>query len=123
MELPGQLQGCIDHAKRIIWLDVGLSRVARRCTLAFEIAQLELGPTPDHPCLAAARRRAAVDWAALMLITSEEFAAVWAHSIDLSAMAALLEVDVATFRARIRAASDSDQDAVMEIIGQTRLSA
>lgn len=121
--LPGGVQGCIDHEKRIIWLAANLSPAARRCTLAFEIAQLEFGPTPSDPCLAAAQRRAATDWAALMLVTTEDFAGAWAGCLDLVAMAAYCAVDVATFRARIRAASDADQDAAIVAIEQTRLTA
>jgi hypothetical protein len=119
--LPSGVQGCIDHAKRIIWLSSNLSPVARRCTLAFEVALLEFGPTPSDPCLAAAQRRAATDWAALMLVSPEDFTEAWGGCLDLAAMAAYCAVDVPTFRARIRAASDGDQDAAIEAIAQTRL--
>lgn len=113
-ELPQPIQGCIDHEQRIIWLDSRLSPTARRCTLAFEVAQLELGPTPADPLLAAAHRRSALDWAALMLISSEMFAAAWSNYLDLPSMATACQVDLATFRARMRAASDADQDAAVE---------
>lgn len=119
--LPDGVQGCIDHTKRIIWLAAKMSPAARRCTLAFEIAQLEFGPTPSDPCLAAAQRRAATDWAALMLVSPEDFAAAWGGCLDLVAMAAYCAVDLATFRARIRAASDTDQDAAIEAIARMRL--
>lgn len=120
VELSDALQGCLDHDRRIIWLAAGLSPVSRRCTLSFEIACLELGPTPSSPCLAAAHQRAAVDWAALMLISSADFAAAWGGCLDLATMAIGLEVDVATLRARIRAASDADQDAALAVIAQAR---
>lgn len=123
VDLPGRLLGCIDHDQRIIWLRAGLSDVVRRCTLAYEAAQLEQGPTPEDPCLAAAHQRAATEWAAQMLIPSEMFAAAWADCLDLATMAAFCEVDLAMFRARMRAASDADQDAAIDAIAATRLSA
>jgi hypothetical protein len=122
-ELPNGVQGCIDFGRRIIWLDARLSPVARRCTLTYEVALLEYGPTPENPCLAAAQRRAATDWAALVLIPTGVFVAAWGGCLDLAAMAAFCEVDLATFRARIRAASDRDQDLATEAIGQHRLTA
>jgi Zn-dependent peptidase ImmA (M78 family) len=119
--LRGGVQGCIDHEQRIIWLDATLSPAARRCTLAYEIAHLEFGPTPSDPLLASAHQRAATEWAALMLVPTEDFVEAWAGCLDLVAMAAYCAVDVATFRARIRAASDGDQDAAFEAIRRTRL--
>lgn len=123
MELPGRLQGCVDHEQRIIWVAAGLTPAAHRSVLAYEAAQLEQGPTPADPCLAAARERAALDWAAGMLIPTDLFAAAWANCLDLAAMAAYCEVDVPMFRARIRAASDADQDAALAAIISTRLTA
>lgn len=121
--LPNSILGGVDHEKRIIWLARGLSEVQRRCTLAYEIAQFQQGPTPTDPCLAAAYRRVAEDWAALMLVPSEAFVDAWAACLDLAAMAARVGVDLQMFRARIRAASDADQDAAIAAIEQTRLSA
>ena len=121
--LQDRLQGQVDVEGRIIWLDLGLTPAERRSTLAYEIAQYELGPTPDNPCLAAAHARAAVDWAALMLIPSEMFAAAWALGLDLAAMADFCGVDESMFRARIRAASDRDQDVAIAAINAMRLSA
>lgn len=121
--LPAPLQGCVHHKKRTIYIRPGLSPAAYRSTLAYEIAQLQQGPAPVDACLAAARDRAAVEWAARMLISSEEFAAAWGECLDLEAMAASVGVDVPMFRARIRAASDADQDAAIEAITATRLSA
>lgn len=122
-DLPGQLQGCVDHAQRIIWLDWDLDPVARRCTLAYEIGQLEQGPMPTDRRLAVAFRRAAEEWAALMLVPTEAFAAAWGGCLSLTTMADQCGVDLATFRARIRAASDADQDAAMLAITQAHLSA
>lgn len=121
--LSGRLQGQLDIEGRIIWLNLGLTPPERRSTLAFEVAQLELGPTPTDPCLAAAHARAAIDWAALMLIPSDLFVEAWAGCLDLAAMAEFCDVDLPMFRARIRAASDSDQDAAIQAIAATRLSA
>jgi hypothetical protein len=122
-KLPAQLLGCVDHEDRIIWIAAGLDEARYRCTLAFEVAQLQQGPTPDDPCLARAYQRAAEEWAALMLIPTDAFVAAWVGFLDLRSMAARLKVDLATFRARIRAASDADQDAVMDAIAATRMSA
>jgi hypothetical protein len=119
---PGLLS-CRDCGERIIYLARGLDRVRRRCVLAFEAGRLLQGPTPADPCLAAARQRAAVDWAAVMLIPSELFVEAWGHCVELPELAAYCGVDVPTFRNRIRAASDGDQDAAMEAIGRMRLSA
>lgn len=121
--LQGRLQGCLERDKGIIWLSIGLTPIERRCTLAEEIGQLHLGPTPEDPCMAAMHRRAAVDWAARMLISSEEFVEAWANCLDLVTMAAYCDVDLPMFRARIRAASDADQDAAMTAIINSRLSA
>lgn len=122
-ELPGRVQAAVDHERRIIWVAAGLTAVQRRSSVAYELGEMHQGPTPDDPCLAAAYRRAAEEWAALMLIPTEDFTAAFVGCLDLPAMAARCGVDLPTFRARIRAASDADQDAVMQAIGQTRLAA
>lgn len=122
-DLPFPVQGCADHARRIIWLARRLTVVQARCVLAFQIGALEQGPVPDDPCLARARQRAAQDWAALMLIPTDDFVAAWGNCLDLSAMADRCGVDLPTFRNRIRAASDADQDAAMRAIVETRLTA
>lgn len=122
-DLPGRLQACCDHKRRTVWIARGLNPAQRRSAIAFELGQLQQGPTPSDPCVARAYQRAAEEWAALMLISSEEFVAAWTNCLDLAAMAAGCGVDVATFRARIRAASDADQDAAIEAIAATRMSA
>lgn len=121
--LVGLALGCVDHEKRIIWLAPGMSEAQQRSTLAYEIAQLEQGPSPTDPCLARAYQRAAEEWAALMLIPSEDFISAWVGCLDLPELAARCGVDLPTFRARIRAASDADQDAAVQVISQTRLTA
>lgn len=121
MKLRDRVQGCVNVRRRIIWLDEGLSPVQARCVLAYEIAQYEQGPTPTNPCMARAAQRSAEEWAALMLISSDEFVGAWANCLELPAMAARCGVDLPTFRARIRAASDADQDAAMHAIATTRI--
>jgi hypothetical protein len=121
--LPGRLQGCLERERGIIWLSIGLSPVEARTVLAYECGLLQQGPTPSDPCMAAAHERAAVDWAARMLIPSEMFVAAWAKCADLPAMAAFCDVDLAMFRARIRSASDAEQDEAVEAIAANRLSA
>ena len=123
-DLPDGLLGCVDHKRRIIWLSRDLCPRQRRSTLAVEIGHLEQGPTPtDHPGLASAMHRAAEEWAALMLIPTDVFAEAWGVAADLPAMASWCGVDVATFRTRIRAASDADQDLAMEAIYRLEASA
>jgi len=121
-KLRDRVQGCVDVQRHIIWLDEGLSPVQARSVLAYEIAQYELGPTPTDPCMARAAQKAAEEWAALMLIPSDVFVGAWANCLELPAMAARCGVDLPTFRARIRAASDSDQDQAMSAIANTRIS-
>lgn len=115
-KLPGALMGCVDLRQRIIWLGIGLTDVQERCTLAFEIAQLEQGPTPDDPCMAAAYRRAAEEWAASMLLPSDRLIAGFSVSYRLDEIAAALEVDTPTLRARLRGLTDEEQDDVMDTI-------
>jgi hypothetical protein len=122
MKLRDRVQGCVDVRRRIIWLDADLTPVQARCVLAYEIGQYEQGPTPTQPCQARAAQKAAEEWAALMLVSTEDFVSAWAHCLDLATMAARCHVDVPTFRARIRAASDSDQDLALQAIATTRLS-
>lgn len=122
MDLEGRVQGCVDVQRRVIWLDAHLSPVQARCVLAYEIGHYEQGPLPDNPCVARAMDRAAAEWAALMLIPSDMFVAAWANCLELDAMAARCGVDLPTFRHRIRAASDADQDAAVKAIAETRIS-
>lgn len=122
-DLPSPLLGCVDHKKRKIWIARGMAPPQKRSVLAYEVGQLEQGPTPQDPCMARAHQRAAEEWAALMLISTEDFVASWANCLDLAAMAERCGVDLPTFRTRIRAASDADQDAAVTAIAETRLTA
>lgn len=115
-KLPGTLMGCADVHQRLIWLAPGLTPVQERCTLAFEIAQLEQGPIPDDPCMAAAYRRAAEDWAARMLLPAAQLIAGFCVSYRLDEIAASLEVDTPTLRARLRGLTDEEQDNIMDTI-------
>lgn len=121
MPLRDRVQGCVSVPRRIIWLDSGLTPIQARCVLAYEIGQYEQGPTPADSRLACAAQKAAEEWAALMLIPSETFAEAWANCLDLAAMADRCAVDLPTFRARIRAASDADQDMAIRAIAATRI--
>lgn len=114
--LPGRVQGGVDHRRRIIWLAKGLSVAARRSVLAYEIGQLQQGPTPVDPLLAAAHQRAAGDWAAQMLISTDELYGAFSLTDDYATMAAHLRVDVQTLRTRLRGMSDAEQDGVMACI-------
>lgn len=116
MDLPGRIQGCVDHEQCIIWLSAGLTEVQRRCTLAYEIGQLQQGPTPKDPCTAAAHQRAAEDWAARVLIPEDGLMAAFRFSCNLPMIAAYLHVDLPTLRARLRGLTDSEQDAVMAAV-------
>lgn len=116
MDLPMPWQGCVDHEKRIIWLAAGMSEVDRRCTLAFELGQLEQGPAPADPFLARARQLAAEDWAARKLLDLPTVLDGLRVARTLPEIAAVLAVDTPTLRARLRGLSDSEQDAAMEAI-------
>jgi Zn-dependent peptidase ImmA (M78 family) len=116
MDLPNGIQGCIDHQQRVIWVAKNLTAVERRCTEAFEIGQLLQGPTSLEPCLAAAQRRAAEEWAAQMLLPTEEFLEGFRVSFDLREIAAYLDVDLPTLRTRIRCGTDEEQDRIMATI-------
>jgi hypothetical protein len=122
-DLPDRLQGCVDHEKRIIWLDRSLTYAEWRSTLAYEVGRLQLGPTPDDACLAAAHQRDAAEWAARMLIDSEDLVDAFARASCHSEVAALLEVDLPTVRARLRGMTDGEQDEVYAAIQRQRLSA
>lgn len=117
--LPGRVLGCVDHVKGIIWLARGLSEVERRCTLAFELGQLEQGPTPVDPFLAAAHQRSAEDWATRMLIPAECLFSGFRLSRELPVIAAFLQVDLPMLRARMRAMTDEEQDAAMAAIADS----
>lgn len=121
--LPGRVQSGLDRKRGIIWLDFALTDIEARCCLAFELGHLKMGPPPADPRLAAAHRRAAEEWAAQMLIPGDVFAAAWGACLNLGSMAAYCGVDLPTFRNRIRASSNADQDAAMLAIVSTRLSA
>ncbi|MCW2902895.1 MAG: 42, gp42 [Streptosporangiaceae bacterium] len=116
VELPGGLLGCIDHERRIIWLQAGIGDVQLRCTLAFEVAHLERGPTPAQPELARARQNDAEDWAARQLIPTNCLVFAFLGFTHLKDIAVELGVDLPMLRARLRGLTDDEQDAVMDAI-------
>lgn len=122
-KLPGQLQGCVDPVERVIWLDEDMSRVQRRSTLAFELGQLQNGPTPQEPHLAVFHRRAAEDWAARMLIPTDDLLDALSLSGSLDEIAEMLHVDVPTLRSRLRGLTDDEQDAIMSLVERWRIAA
>lgn len=121
--LPDRVLGGVDHNRRIIWLALGLTEVQARSVLAYEIAELQQGPTPPDPCLAAARRRAAEDWASLMLISTEELVDACRGNHTVPGIALALGVDSATLRARFRGLTDDEQDVVLAAVYAQSLSA
>lgn len=123
MELDGREQGCVHVRRRTIWLDLRLTAVEARCRLAFGLGLIEFGPTPEDPRVAAACRRAAEEWAARQLVPPDALVAAFGRSGYLDEIANMLEVDMPTLRARIRGATDEEQDASMRAIRATRLSA
>lgn len=114
--LPGQLLGCVDHTQRIIWIAEGLCEVRRTSTLAYEIGQLEQGPTPDDPKLAWTHQRAAEDWAARRMLPFDCLVDGFRAAKRIPDIARFLEVDTAMLRARLRGLSDEEQDAIMEAL-------
>lgn len=115
-DLPGQLLGCVDHEQRVIWLARGLDEVGQRCTLAFEIGQLQRGPTPQDPSLARVHQWVAEEWAAIRLIPFQRMCEAFRTVATIPEAAALLAVDTPTLRTRLRALTDPEQDAVMAAI-------
>lgn len=115
-DLPGELLGCVDLEKRIIYLAPGMDEVRARCTLAFELGQLEQGVAPEDSCLARAYQRAAEEWAARMLIPAHDLYAAFLGSAYLPQIAAMLNVDLPTLRTRLRGMTDEEQDGVMHAL-------
>lgn len=116
MELPTGFLGCVDHAKKIIWLDSRLTQAERRSTLAHEIGHLERGAAPCDPELASYEERAIDEWASRLLIPTYMLVRAFQWSADLAEIAEELWVDMHMLRARMRGMTDAEQDAVMEAI-------
>lgn len=121
--LPARVQGCVDHHQRIIWLSAGLSDVEAKCALAYEIAELQQGPTPGDPCTAAAHRRAAEEWAAIMLVPIESILSACLTVATIPEIAARIGVDSATLRSRLRSLTNDEQDRLMAVSESRRLTA
>jgi hypothetical protein len=121
--LPPRMQGCVDHKRRIIWLAADLTKIQARCTLAYEIAELQQGPIPADPCTAAAHRRAAEEWAAIMMIPTEALLDGFLTAGSIPEIAARLGVDPPTLRARLRGLTNDEQDALVGVSESRRLTA
>jgi hypothetical protein len=122
-ELPDRVLGGVDHKRRIIWLAQGLTEVEANCALAYEIAELQQGPIPADPCTAAAHRRAAEEWAAIMMIPIEAMLDAFLTAGTIPEIAARLGVDPATLRARLRGLTNDEQDALVGVSESRRLTA
>lgn len=98
-ELPGALLGCVDVGKRIIWLSGDLTHAQRRCTLAFQLGHLEVGPASDD----------AYDWASRLLMPFEVLLRSYQRYGDLPEIAEELWVDVPMLKARLRGLSNEER--------------
>jgi IrrE N-terminal-like domain len=116
LPLRDRVRGCVDVDRRIIWLHEALSPTEARWVLAYEIGQLQAGRVPADPCQASAHQRDASDWAARMLIESDDLAAAFAQRATIPGVAEWLGEDEQAVRVRLRGMSDAEQDAVMSSI-------
>lgn len=122
VELEPGLLGCTDHQRRLIWLDSRLTAAEKRCTLAHELGHLALDTACGHQAFPAAEQLVD-EWAASRLIRGRDLARSFSWSLHLSEIAEELFVDVKTLRARIRCATDEEQDWVMAVIARRQLAA
>lgn len=107
--------GCVDHRRKVIWLDSRLLCREQRATLAHEIGHIELDYFVQGMWAPAAEYR--VDaWAARSLITLPDLLQAFAWSMDLGEMAEELWVDRHTIGVRLRCLTDEEQDAVMDAL-------
>lgn len=120
LELPGDLLGCVDLGRRIIWLDARLTQAERRCTLAHELGHLERG-LPCDPAAQAAEEKAIDEWAARRLLDIHSLTRAFQWSAHLDEIADELWVDLHMLRARLRSLTDDEQDAIMAAIEKTRV--
>jgi hypothetical protein len=103
--VPADLGGVIPEVlcpvRRVILLERTLDDIGLRCSLAHAIAHLDLGHT--HPVTGFYEKReevAANDLAARRLVPLEDYATALAWSRERAEVAAELQVDIATLRAR-----------------------
>lgn len=111
--LPGGVLGVTDWTHRTITLDVRLSQVERRCTIAHELEHVERGPFPAWDV---AREEAAVDVAAARhLIPLESLVSAVAWSQDPHEVAEELWVDVPTLEARVRGLTEGEREVLLQV--------
>lgn len=112
--LPGGVVGVTDWAHRTITLDVRLTQVERRCTIAHELEHVARGPAPAWDV---AREEAAVDdVVARYLIPLDRLAAAVAWSLDPHEIADELWVDVPTLEARARGLTEGERAVLRAVV-------
>jgi hypothetical protein len=99
VELPNGVKGCVEHDRRIIWLDSRLTHGEQRATLAYQLGYLEVGPSSDD----------AEDWASRLLIPFEHLLRSYQRYEELSEVAEELWADVQMLEARLRGLSDEER--------------
>ncbi len=109
-ELPATYLGCLDHERRIIWIDSRLTQAEKRCTVAHEIGHLHRGPGLCDPIASPAEERAIDQWAARKLITVRDLASALKWSQHLPEIAEELWVDEYMLRARLRCLTDDEKN-------------
>lgn len=117
VEFDSDHLGCIDHCRKIIWLDSRLLCREQRATLAHELGHLELDLCVQGKWVPASEDH--VDqWAARRLISLPELLHAFRWSMNLDEMAEELWVDRHTLGVRLRCLADDEQDAVMQAIAR-----
>ena len=111
--------GLWDEATRTVWLDCGLTGVERRCTLVHELVHAERGDVPcEDPVLAVRQERIVDREAARRLVPVALLADGLRWTVRAEELAAVLEVDLATLRTRLRCLTDAERAAIGERLGQ-----
>lgn len=104
-ELAWRVLGCHDAGRRIIWLDDRLTAAEQRCTLAYQVGHLELGPfDPD-----VGDDGMVDDWASRLLIPFDDLLQSCRRFEALADVAQELWVDVSMLKARLRGLTDAEQ--------------
>lgn len=104
-------RGYCDHSRRLIVINVGLSRAEERCTLTHEIVHAERGPVPAHH---AAREERVVDAeAARRLIPLDALLETLGWACCPAEAAEALGVDVPTLLTRIAALAPTGDETPM----------
>lgn len=118
-------RGWYDAEQNTVVIRRGLSRAARRSTLAHELVHVEAGDrlrpgwwTDVHESAIEAR---ADEVASRRLITIDELIDALTEAVDEEAAAAMLEVDVDMLRARLRSMTDNERWHVEQVTRPRRL--